>query len=104
MQDFEAGVTRQAESQTAGVVMRTGGALTNEEVPLGVQVGLVGQAAPHHVAAVVAAGPDGGQPAAVGAVHHLGQGRAAAWEHVHLQDKREKGKKRSLINLSFIAS
>lgn len=68
------------------------GALTDEEVPLGVQVGLVGQAAPHHVAAVVAAGPDGGQPAAVGAVHHLGQGRAAAWEHVHLQDKRKKRK------------
>lgn len=93
MQDFEARVTHQTESQTAGVVRRTGRALTDEEVPLGVQVGLIGQAAPHHVAAVVAAGPDGGQPAAVGAVHHLGQGRAAAWEHVHLQDKRGKKEK-----------
>lgn len=95
MQNFEAGVTWQTETQTAGVVNRTGGALTDEEVPLGVQVGLVGQAAPHHVAAVVPAGPDGGQAAAVGAVHHLGQGRAAAWEHVHLQDKGKKKKKKN---------
>lgn len=65
-----------------------GGPLTDEEVPLGVQVGLVGQAAPHHVAAVVLAGFEARQPAAVGTVHHPGQGRAAAWNHVHLQGKK----------------
>lgn len=76
------------------VTGHTGGRLTNEEVPLGVQVGLVGQAAPHHVAAVVVAGFEGGQPAAVGTVQHLGQGRAAAWNHVHLKGKKEKRKGR----------
>lgn len=81
-----------------------GRALTDEEVPLGVQVGLVGQAAPHHIAAIVPAGLEAGQSTAVGTVHHLGQSRAAAWKHVHLQDEKKKKKKRSLINLSFIAS
>lgn len=66
------------------------GPLTDEEVPLGVQVGLIGQAAPHHVAAVVLAGFEARQSAAVGTVHHLGQGRAAAWNHVHLQGKKKK--------------
>lgn len=79
----------------------TGGPLTDEEVPLGVQVGLVGQAAPHHVAAVVLAGFKAGQPATVGTVHHLGQGRAAAWNHVHLQGKKKKSPD---VSFSFIAS
>ena len=38
---------------------------------------MVGQAAFHHVAAVVAAGPDGGQTLARGAGGHLGQGLGA---------------------------
>lgn len=56
-------------------------------VPLDVQVGLVGQAAPHHVVAVVLAGFQSGQSAAVGTVHHPGQGHAAAWEYVHLRQR-----------------
>lgn len=81
------------------VKRRAGGPLTDEEVPLGVQVGLVGQAAPHHVAAVALAGLEAGQPAAVGTVHHLGQGRAAAWNHVYLQGNKKK--KRKVPPLTF---
>ena len=38
---------------------------------------MVGQASLHHVAAVVAAGPDGGQTLTRGARGHLGQGLSA---------------------------
>lgn len=96
MQDFEAwdhpadGETDherwQKEKETEGEGRREW-PLTDEEVPLDVQVGLVGQAAPHHVAAVVLAGFQSGQSAAVGTVHHPGQGHAAAWEYVHLRQR-----------------
>ena len=58
--------------------------LTQEEVPLCVQVGLVGQAAAHHVEAVVVAGPQPRQPAAVRAEQHLSQRSAARRRQVHL--------------------
>lgn len=84
-------LTQQTERQTSEGVVRKEkgekGRLTDEEVPLGVQVGLVGQAAPHHVAAVVLAGSEAGKSAAVGTVHHPGQGHAASWEYVHLKGK-----------------
>lgn len=48
--------------------------LTDEVLPLRVQVSLVGQAALHDVAAVVGAGFDRGHAAAVGAVDHLHHG------------------------------
>lgn len=48
--------------------------LTDEVLPLRVQVSLVGQAALHDVAAVVGAGFDRGQAAAVGAVDQLHHG------------------------------
>lgn len=48
--------------------------LTQEVLPLGVQVSLVGQAALHDVGTVVGAGFDGRQAATVGAVNQLHQG------------------------------
>lgn len=64
-----------------------GPGLTNEVLPLGVQISLVGQAALHDVGAVVGAGFDGGQAAAVGAVNQLHQGLRALWAERNLGRK-----------------
>lgn len=58
--------------------------LTYEVLPLGVQVRLVGQAALHHVGAVVGAGFDGGHAATVGAEDQLHQGPHALRTQRHL--------------------
>lgn len=58
--------------------------LTDEVLPLRVQVGLVGQAALHDVAAVVGAGLDRGQAAAVGAVDQLHHGLGALGAEINL--------------------
>ena len=52
--------------------------------PLRVEVGLVGQAALHHVAAVVGAGPGGRHAPAVGAVGHPHHGPHALQTQLHL--------------------
>lgn len=62
---------------------------TYEVLPLGVQVGLVGQAALHDVGAVVGTGFDGGQASAVGAVNQLHQGLHTLWTQRHLVVDRE---------------
>lgn len=46
--------------------------LTDEEVPFGIQVRLVGKATPHDIVTVVVAGFEPGQAAAVRAVQHPG--------------------------------
>ena len=51
--------------------------LTYIFVPAVRKLGVVGQAALHHVAAVVAAGSDGGQTLTCGTGGHLGQGLGA---------------------------
>lgn len=65
-------------------VSHYGPGLTDEVLPLGVQISLVGQAALHDVGAVVGAGFDGGQAATVGAVDHLHQGLRALWAERNL--------------------
>ena len=57
---------------------------TSQMPPLCVEVGLVGQAALHHVAAVVGAGPCGRHAAAVGAVGHPHHGPHALQAQLHL--------------------
>lgn len=52
---------------------------TNEVLPFGVQVGLVGQTALHDVGAVAGAGDDRGQAAAVRTIHQLHQGFHTLW-------------------------
>lgn len=58
--------------------------LTYEQVPLCVQISLVGQAALHDIEAVVVTGSHGGQASAVGAVQHLHEGTDAprGWAHL----------------------
>ncbi|KAL7853187.1 hypothetical protein SRHO_G00189720 [Serrasalmus rhombeus] len=70
--------------QTAG---RRTEELTDEEVPLRVQVGLVGEAALHHVLAVIPTRPQSRESAAVRAVQHLRQSFAAAWRNVDLEQR-----------------
>jgi len=64
--------------------------LTDEVVPLGVQVGLVGQAAAHHIKTVVPAGPEPREPATVRAEQHLGQRSAAHRKHAHLGEEHTR--------------
>ena len=68
--------------------------LTYEQVPLRVQVGLIGQAALHDVEAVVVAGPHGGESAAVRAVEHLHQGTDAPRGGADLQIYQKEKKKK----------
>lgn len=68
---------------------------TYEQVPLRVQVGLIGQAALHDVEAVVVAGPHSGESSAVRAVEHLHQGADAPWGGADLQIY-QKEKEKSL--------
>lgn len=80
--------------------------LTDVLVPLGVQVGLIGQAAFHDVQTVVPAGLDGGHALAEGAVEHLGQRSHTRRGVAHLQEaRREEGKKKeeaeNLLNAPF---
>ncbi|KAL7846264.1 hypothetical protein AOLI_G00244560 [Acnodon oligacanthus] len=70
--------------QTAG---RRTEELTDEEVPLWVQVGLVGEAALHYVLAVIPTRPQSRESAAVRAVQHLRQSFAAAWRNVDLEQR-----------------
>lgn len=51
--------------------------LTYEQIPFGVQISLVGQAALHDVEAVVLARSHGGKTSAVRAVQHLHEGSDA---------------------------
>lgn len=53
-------------------------------LPLGVEVGLVGQAAFHDVAAVVGTRPGRGHATAVGTVSHLHHGPHAVRGQLHL--------------------
>ncbi len=62
-------------------------ALTDEEVPLRVQVRLVGQAAPHDVLAVVGAGFEACHSSTVRTVQHFSQGFTATWRYIDLQEK-----------------
>lgn len=68
--------------------------LTHKDIPLGIQVPLVGQAASHDVKAVVVAGLHWHQPSAVRAVHHFQQCSRTLRRGVHLYErKRQKDKK-----------
>lgn len=60
--------------------------LTNEEVPLRIQIRLVGQTAPHYVVTVVVTGFQARHVAAVWTVQHLGQGFDTRWSYVHLEN------------------
>lgn len=60
--------------------------LTQEVVPLRVQVRLIGQTAPHHIQAVVLARLQGHLARTVGAVHHLHDGAHTADGRPDLRD------------------
>lgn len=64
--------------------------LTDQVLPLWVQVGLVGQTALHHVGAVVGAGFDRGGATAVRAINQLHQGFHTLWTE---RDLKKVGKK-----------
>lgn len=61
--------------------------LTQKVPPLGVEVGLVGQAAFEHIAAVIRAGPGAGDPQAVRAVDQLHDGPRALRAQGHLRSQ-----------------
>lgn len=65
--------------------------LTQKVVPLGVQVGLVGQAAAHHVETVVLARLEGHLAGAVGTVEHLHGRSHTAGGGADLQEKERRG-------------
>lgn len=68
--------------------------LTYKDIPLCIQVPLVGQAASHDIKAVVVAGLHRHQPSAVWAVHHLQQRSRTLRCGVYLHErKRQKDKK-----------
>lgn len=68
--------------------------LTHKDIPLSIQVPLVGQAASHDIEAVVVAGLHWHQTPAVWAVHHFQQRPRSLRRGVHLyQRKRKKNKK-----------
>lgn len=69
---------------TIDLFIKTSPGLTDEVLPLGVQISLVGQAALHDVGTVAGAGFDGGQAATVGAVDQLHQGLRALWAERNL--------------------
>lgn len=66
------------------------GYLTHQVLPLGAEVGLVGQAALHHVQAVVVAGPHAGHAPAVRAVHQLHDGTGALVAEGHLWGQKSQ--------------
>lgn len=74
---------------------RTPRLLTQKVVPLGVQVGLVGQTAAHHVETVVLAGLEGHLARAVGTVEHLHGRSHAAGGGADLQGEEEVEKETS---------
>lgn len=69
----------------AGMCECTCVSLTDEVLPLGVQVGLVGKAALHDISAVVGTGLDGGQASTVGAVHKLHHSTGTLWAQRNLE-------------------
>lgn len=68
--------------------------LTHKDIPLGIQVPLVGQAASHDVKAVVVAGLHWHQTSAVWAVHHLQQRPRSLRRGVHLYERERKKDKK----------
>jgi len=70
------------------VLSRSG--LTEEVVPLGVQVGLVGQTPPQHVQTVVLARLQRHLARAVGTVQHLHGRSHAAGRHSDLEEEEEE--------------
>lgn len=69
--------------------------LTYKDIPLSVQVPLVGQAASHDIKAVVVTGLHRYQTSAVWAVHHLQQRSRTLRRGVHLQ-KGKRGKEKKI--------
>jgi len=58
--------------------------LTHKDIPLGIQIPLVGQAASHDVKAVIVTGLHRCQTSTVRAVHHFQQCLCTLWCRVHL--------------------